>query len=31
MSSPRRLSRVDLGGEPRRRLGAGMPGLAAAM
>jgi hypothetical protein len=30
MSSQRRLERVGLGGEPRRRLGAEMPGLAAA-
>jgi len=30
MSSQRRLERVALGGEPRRRLGAEMPGLAAA-
>ena len=31
MSWQRRLERDALGGEPRRRLGAEMPGLAAAM
>jgi len=30
MAPQRRLERVDLGGDPRRRLGAEMPGLAAA-